>query len=63
MALCQDKQVAFTMKKCMNYVQSKVMVGFPQCDTNPARAGEYCNSYPKIMESMLSRCVMWGGLG
>lgn len=39
---------------------SKVMVCFPQCDTNPQRAGDIETLTQRYWEAMLSRCVMIG---
>lgn len=38
----------------------KVMVTFPQCDSNPQRAGELETLTQRYWEAMLSRCVMIG---
>ena len=57
----QDKQVAFTNEELYELMsQSKVMVCFPQCDTNPARAGDIETLTLRYWEAMLSRCVMVG---
>jgi len=57
----QDKQVAFTNEEMYELMSnSKVMVCFPQCDTNPARAGDIETLTLRYWEAMLSRCVMVG---
>lgn len=39
---------------------TKVMVCFPQCDTNPSRGGNIETLTQRYWEAMLSRCVMVG---
>jgi hypothetical protein len=56
-----DKKVAFSNEELYELMsQSKVMVCFPQCDTNPARAGDIETLTLRYWEAMLSRCVMVG---
>lgn len=40
--------------------QYKIMVCFPQCDTNPQRAGNLETLTQRYWEAMLSRCLMIG---
>jgi len=40
--------------------QSKIMICFPQCDTNPQRAGNIETLTQRYWEAMLSGCVMLG---
>lgn len=57
----QDKQVAYTNEELYELMSnSKVMVCFPQCDTNPSRAGEIETLTLRYWEAMLSRCIMIG---
>lgn len=46
------------MKDIMS--QSKIMICFPQCDTNPARGGNIETLTQRYWEAMLSGCVMLG---
>ena len=40
--------------------KSKIMVCFPQCDTNPGRAGNIETLTIRYWEAMLSGCVIIG---
>jgi len=40
--------------------QSKIMICFPQCDTNPARGGNIETLTQRYWEAMLSGCIMLG---
>ena len=56
-----DKNVAYTNEEMRALMSdSKVMVCFPQSDTNPNRAGGIETLTQRYWEAMLSRCVMVG---
>ena len=56
-----DKRVAYTNEELYALIaDTKIMVCFPQCDTNPARAGEIETLTQRYWEAMLSGCVMIG---
>lgn len=56
-----DKHVKYTNEQLYQLMSdTKVMVCFPQCDTNPGRAGEIETLTQRYWETMLSRCVMVG---
>lgn len=56
-----DKHVAFSNKELYAMMpQYKVMVCFPQCDTNPARGGNIETLTQRYWEAMLSGCIMIG---
>lgn len=53
--------VAYTNEELrMLMADSKIMVCFPQCDTNPQRAGNIETLTQRYWEAMLSRCVLVG---
>lgn len=53
--------VAYTNEEIREMMSdSKVMVCFPQCDTNPQRAGNVETLTQRYWEAMLSRCIMIG---
>lgn len=56
-----EKRVKYTNEQLYQLMSdTKVMVCFPQCDTNPGRAGEIETLTQRYWEAMLSRCVMVG---
>lgn len=56
-----DKHVAFTNEELHSMMgDSKIMVCFPRCDTNPQTAGNIETLTQRYWEAMLSRCVMIG---
>ena len=56
-----DRHVAYTNEELHRLMaDSKVMVCFPQCDTNPARGGNIDTLTMRYWEAMLSCCVMIG---
>ena len=56
-----EKRVKYTNEQLYQLMSdTKVMVCFPQCDTNPERAGEIETLTQRYWEAMLSRCVMVG---
>ncbi|MCI6160838.1 MAG: hypothetical protein MR681_05840 [Prevotella sp.] len=56
-----DRRVAYTNAELYHLMaDSKIMVCFPQCDTNPQRAGNIETLTQRYWEAMLSRCLMIG---
>lgn len=56
-----DRHVIYTNKELYHVMSgTKIMVCFPQCDTNPARAGNIETLTLRYWEAMLSRCIMVG---
>lgn len=56
-----DKKIAYTNEELYNIIsETKIMVCFPQCDTNPGRAGNIETLTLRYWEAMLSGCLMIG---
>lgn len=56
-----EKNVAFSNEELHRIISdSKIMVCFPQCDTNPNRGGNVETLTTRYWEAMLSRCVIVG---
>lgn len=56
-----DKNVAFTNDELYEMLPKyKIMICFPQCDTNPKRAGQIETLTQRYWEAMLSGCLMLG---
>lgn len=56
-----DKNVAYTDEELHALMsETRIMVCFPQCDTNPYRAGEIETLTLRYWEAMLSGCIMVG---
>lgn len=56
-----DSHVAYTNKELYALIsETKIMVCFPQCDTNPDRAGDIETLTLRYWEAMLSGCIMIG---
>lgn len=56
-----DKKIAYTNEELYNIIsETKIMVCFPQCDTNPGRAGNIETLTLRYWEAMLSGCFMMG---
>jgi len=56
-----QRKLTFTNEELHTVMQDvKVMVCFPQCDTNPGRAGRVDTLTQRYWEAMLSGCVMVG---
>ena len=56
-----DRHVIYTNEELYHVMsETKIMVCFPQCDTNPARAGNIETLTLRYWEAMLSRCIMVG---
>lgn len=56
-----DKNVAYTNEELHTIMSdTKIMICFPQCDTNKKKAGDIETLTQRYWEAMLSRCVMLG---
>lgn len=56
-----NKNVAFTNEELYEMMPKyKIMICFPQCDTNPQRAGQIETLTQRYWEAMLSGCLMLG---
>lgn len=56
-----DKHVFYTNEELRGLMSnSKIMICFPQCDTNPLRAGDIETLTQRYWEAMLSRCLIIG---
>lgn len=56
-----DKHVAYSNSMLRSLMaDSKLMICFPQCDTNPQRAGNIETLTQRYWEGMLSRCLLIG---
>ena len=56
-----DKKIVYTNDELYDIMsKSKIMVCFPQCDTNPGRAGNIETLTIRYWEAMLSGCVIIG---
>ena len=56
-----DKHVAYTNEELYALIsKKKIIVCFPQCDTNPNRAGDIETLTLRYWEAMLSGCIMIG---
>ena len=56
-----DKIVAYTNEELYSLISNaKILLCFPQCDTNPARAGHIETLTLRYWEAMLSGCIMIG---
>lgn len=56
-----DKHVAYTNEELHQLMsESKIMICFPRCDTNPETAGDIETLTQRYWEAMLSRCVIIG---
>lgn len=56
-----DKHVKYSNEQLYQLMaDTKVMVCFPQCDTNPSRGGHIETLTQRYWEAMLSRCLMVG---
>ena len=56
-----DSHVAYTNEELYKLIsETRIMVCFPQCDTNPARAGNIETLTLRYWEAMLSGCIMIG---
>lgn len=56
-----DKNVAYTNEELHRLMSdSKIMICFPRCDTNPETAGDIETLTQRFWEAMLSRCVIIG---
>lgn len=55
------KKIAFTNEEIIaNLANHRILICFPQCDTNPQRAGDVETLTQRYWEGMLSRCVLVG---